>query len=105
MKRIFAISTMLLAGSFAGAQEGVNQTEDLIKKGEHDSGKREPEPTRNCLDTMTIALTVTIFGATTQFVIAWLIGVTGSPLAPAIYVMVLCLVSIAAMAMLRETKM
>jgi chromosome segregation ATPase len=34
MKRIFAISTMLLAGSLAGAQEGVNQTEDLIKKGE-----------------------------------------------------------------------
>jgi hypothetical protein len=34
MRRIFAISTMLLAGSLAGAQEGVNQTEDLIKKGE-----------------------------------------------------------------------
>ena len=34
MKRILAISTMLLAGSLAGAQEGVNQTEDLIKKGE-----------------------------------------------------------------------
>jgi len=34
MKRIFAISTLLLAGSLAGAQEGVNQTEDLIKKGE-----------------------------------------------------------------------
>jgi septal ring factor EnvC (AmiA/AmiB activator) len=34
MRRIFAFSAMLLAGSFATAQEGVNQTESLIKKGE-----------------------------------------------------------------------
>jgi hypothetical protein len=33
MRRI-ALTTMLLAGSFASAQEGVNQTEALIKKGE-----------------------------------------------------------------------
>jgi hypothetical protein len=34
MRRIIALSTMLLAGSFASAQEGINQTETLIKKGE-----------------------------------------------------------------------
>ena len=34
MRRMFALSTLLLAGSFASAQEGVNQTEALIKKGE-----------------------------------------------------------------------
>src|SRR4029453_6666611 len=34
MRRTFALCTMLLAGSFASAQEGINQTETLIKKGE-----------------------------------------------------------------------
>jgi len=34
MRRLFAFSTVLLAASFASAQQGVNQTETLIKKGE-----------------------------------------------------------------------
>ena len=34
MRRIFAFSTIVLAGSLVSAQEGVNQTEALIKKGE-----------------------------------------------------------------------
>ena len=34
MRRMLTLSTMLLAGSFASAQEGVNQTEALLKKGE-----------------------------------------------------------------------
>lgn len=34
MRRTLAFSTILLAGSLAIAQEGVNQTETLIKKGE-----------------------------------------------------------------------
>jgi len=49
------------------------------------------------------ALTVRIFGATTQVVITWLIDVTGSPLAPAFYVMATSVVSIIAMTRLRET--
>jgi DUF2959 family protein len=34
MRCMLALSTMLLAGSVASAQEGINQTEALIKKGE-----------------------------------------------------------------------
>jgi MFS family permease len=50
------------------------------------------------------ALTVTIFGGTTQFAIAWLIGVTEDPLAPAYYVIVSSAISIGAMMMLGETS-
>ena len=63
-----------------------------------------PTEIRGAGISLAYALTVTIFGATTQFVIAWLIGVTGSPYAPAIYVMVSSAISIGAMTMLRETK-
>jgi len=63
-----------------------------------------PPEIRGAGISLAYALTVTIFGATTQFVIAWLIGVTGSPYAPAVYVMVTSAISIVAMAMLRETK-
>jgi MFS family permease len=49
------------------------------------------------------ALSVSVFGGTTQFVIAWLIGVTGNPLAPAYYVMATSLVSLWAMFALPET--
>jgi Protein of unknown function (DUF2959) len=34
MRRMIAFSTILLAASFASAQEGVNQSETLVKKGE-----------------------------------------------------------------------
>ena len=46
---------------------------------------------------ITYALTVTIFGASTQVVITWLIEVTGSRLAPALYVVATSLISILAM--------
>jgi hypothetical protein len=49
------------------------------------------------------ALSVSLFGGTTQFVIAWLIGVSGNPLAPAYYVMATSLVSLWAMFALPET--
>lgn len=50
------------------------------------------------------ALTVTIFGGTTQLVITWLLRVTGNPLAPAFYVIFANVISIIAMSMLRETR-
>jgi MFS family permease len=62
-----------------------------------------PPEIRGAGISLAYALTVTIFGSTTQFVVAWLIGLTGSPLAPAVYVMVTSAISIGAMAMLRET--
>ena len=41
------------------------------------------------------ALGVTIFGGTTQFVVAWLIDVTKDPLVPAYYMMVANVATIA----------
>ncbi|KVM18449.1 MFS transporter [Burkholderia ubonensis] len=49
------------------------------------------------------AFAVTIFGGTSQLVATWLVQTTGSKLAPAGYVAVCVLVSLAAVAMLRET--
>jgi hypothetical protein len=46
---------------------------------------------------------VSLFGGSTQFIIAWLIGVTGDPLSPAYYVIVSSAVSLGAMFMLPET--
>jgi len=63
-----------------------------------------PADTRAAGISLAYALTVTIFGATTQVMITWLIRVTGSPLAPAGYVIVTSVISIIAMTMLRETK-
>lgn len=62
-----------------------------------------PADTRAAGISLAYALTVTIFGATTQVMITWLIEVTGSPLAPAVYVIVTSVISMIAMTMLRET--
>ncbi len=56
-----------------------------------------PAETRSAGIALTYSLTVTVFGATTQFVIAWLIGVTHEPMAPAYYVMAMAVLSIVAM--------
>lgn len=45
-----------------------------------------------------------IFGGTAPFVATWLIGVTGSKLAPAWYLVAIAVVALIAMAMARETK-
>ena len=50
------------------------------------------------------ALAVTIFGGTTQFVVAWLIHWTGDPLAPAWYLAASSLIGIAAILMVPETR-
>ncbi|KMO36319.1 MFS transporter [Methylobacterium aquaticum] len=50
------------------------------------------------------AFTVLVFGGTTQFVVTWLIGVTGDPLAPGYYLMATGLLGIAAMLAMSETK-
>ena len=49
------------------------------------------------------ALAVSIFGGSTQFIIAWLTGVTGSPLAPAWYMFGAALLGVVAMAVAKET--
>ncbi|MEO5938053.1 MAG: MFS transporter [Sphingomonas sp.] len=49
------------------------------------------------------AVAISIFGGSTQFVIAWLTGLTGNPLAPAWYMFGAALLGVAAMAFARET--
>ncbi|HWU73114.1 MAG TPA: MFS transporter [Sphingomonas sp.] len=49
------------------------------------------------------ALAISIFGGSTQFVVAWLTGVTGSPLAPAWYMAVAAVVGFGALCFARET--
>lgn len=49
------------------------------------------------------ALSITMFGGTTQFVIAWLIKTTGNPLAPAWYLTGAALIGLGALAFLPET--
>ncbi|MCB8873723.1 MFS transporter [Acidisoma silvae] len=50
------------------------------------------------------AFAVTVFGGTTQFVLAWLIGVSGDPLAPAWYMVGSGIIGVIAMALMPETK-
>jgi MHS family citrate/tricarballylate:H+ symporter-like MFS transporter len=49
------------------------------------------------------AVATSVFGGTTQFVVAWLTGITGDPLTPAWYMLVTTLVGLAAMLLARET--
>jgi hypothetical protein len=44
-----------------------------------------------------------VFGGGTQPLLAWLIHVTGQPMAPAIYLMGMTLIGLFAMASMRET--
>lgn len=50
------------------------------------------------------AFAVTVFGGTTQFVLAWLIGVSGDPLAPAWYMIGSGILGVVAMALMPETR-
>jgi len=52
---------------------------------------------------LTYALAVATFGGTAQFMVAWLIAATGSPLAPAWYVMTALGCGLIAMALMHET--
>jgi MFS family permease len=49
------------------------------------------------------AVATSVFGGSTQFVVAWLTGVTGDPLAPAWYMLVAALLGLVAMSLARET--
>jgi len=51
---------------------------------------------------MSYSLAVAIFGGFAPFVIAWLIGITGSNLAPSYYVMFAALISLVALGAARR---
>jgi hypothetical protein len=49
------------------------------------------------------ALAISVFGGSTQFVITWLIGATGNPLAPGWYMLGAAVVGLGAVVCLRES--
>ncbi|ANF57082.1 MFS transporter [Halotalea alkalilenta] len=61
-----------------------------------------PRPVRATGMAMTYALGVALFGGTAQFVVTWLLEVTGNPMSPAWYLIVMLLISLAAFATFRE---
>ena len=52
---------------------------------------------------MIYAIAISMFGGTTQFMITWIIAMTGSPLAPAWYMMAALAIGLTAVFLLRET--
>jgi MFS family permease len=62
-----------------------------------------PNAVRSSGMAVSYAVSVAVFGGTTQFVIAWLIGMTGDPLSPAYYVVLSSLVSLWAIVKVPET--
>jgi MFS family permease len=63
-----------------------------------------PKSVRSAGLSTVYALAVTVFGGTTQFVVAWLIHATGNPLAPAWYLIASSAIGIVAILMIAETK-
>lgn len=60
-------------------------------------------PSVQILLAVVIVLGVAVFGGFGQFIVTWLIGATGSPLAPAGYVTACCIVTLLALRALPET--
>jgi len=62
-----------------------------------------PKQTRCAALATTYALAITVFGGTTQLAVTWLIHVTGSPMAPAWYLLAGAIMGLVAMALMDET--
>jgi MFS family permease len=62
-----------------------------------------PNEARSSGLAISYAISVSVFGGTTQFIIAWLIGTTGDRLSPAYYVILTSVISLWAMFKLPET--
>jgi MFS family permease len=63
-----------------------------------------PKAYRSTIIAVTYAIGVTIFGGITQPMVTWLIHVTANPLAPALYVMAISVLSLVAMLLLPESN-
>lgn len=63
-----------------------------------------PPRVRSAALSIVYAVAISVFGGSTQFVVAWLTKVTANPLAPAWYMTVAALIGLAAMLTLRETR-
>ncbi len=62
-----------------------------------------PNAVRSSGIAISYAASVSVFGGTTQFIIAWLIGLTGDRLSPAYYLIATSLISLWAMFYLPQT--
>jgi MFS family permease len=63
-----------------------------------------PKAYRSTIIAVTYSIGVTVFGGVTQPMVTWLIKVTENPLAPALYVMAISVISLIAMFLLPETR-
>ncbi len=63
-----------------------------------------PKAYRSTIIAVTYSVGVTIFGGMTQPIITYMIGALKNPLSPAIYVMIISVISLIAMAMLPESR-
>lgn len=95
-RSVTALVIVIVANGLLGAPSGVAAVTMMAEL--------FPREIRGTSIAIAYGLTVTIFGATTQVVITWLIEVTGSLYAPGYYVMGAGLISVLAMTQLRETK-
>ena len=50
------------------------------------------------------AIGTAVFGGTTQFIVTWLLAATHNPISPAYYLVAMSLISVAAMALLPESR-
>jgi MFS family permease len=82
---VFVTALLTLFGSLSGAAALTALTEAF------------PNQARSSGLAISYAIAVSVFGGTTQFVIAWLIGTTGDRLSPAYYVIVTSIISLWAM--------
>ena len=90
---LFAVTGVLsLLAGISGTAVLVSITESL------------PKPSRSTSLAVVYALSISIFGGTAQFNVAWLTGVTHSLLAPAWYLAIGIAVGLIAMLWVRETK-
>ena len=62
-----------------------------------------PATARSATIAITYAVAVAVFGGTAQFIVAWLITVTGNPLAPAWYMVTAVGIGVAAMVAVHES--
>jgi MFS transporter, MHS family, citrate/tricarballylate:H+ symporter len=91
-------ASLIVAAATLGALTGLSQAAQLTAITES-----IPRASRAGTLAVVYALAIAIFGGSTQLMITWLIGATGSPLAPAWYMLGATIIGVAALTRLRES--
>jgi MFS family permease len=90
---LFAVSAMLAALTAVSATASMVAIPELLPRGIRATGM-----------SIAYAVGVSLFGGSTQFIITWLIGVTGDPAAPAWYVAATSVITALAMWRMPESQ-